>query len=105
MGHPASETGSRTFLSGAQDGCCFSHEMDTAENDHLGIGLRGFDGKLQGVAAKISNILHLGPLVVVGQQNCLSIMKQGPNFFPKILQFICDTCCRRHIPFTPVIEF
>ena len=50
------------------------HEMDAAEDDHLGIRLGGLLGQAERIAHKIRYVLDLGHLIVVGQDDGVELL-------------------------------
>ena len=53
-----------------------SHEMHTAENDHVGARFRGFSRQAERIAHEIRDVLNLGALVVVGQDDGVALPGQ-----------------------------
>ena len=43
------------------------------KHDHLGLCLRCLLGKAEGIARKISDVLHLAPLVIMRKDNGVSL--------------------------------
>ena len=66
---PASRSGIRTFLSGREDRRGLGHEVHAAEDDRVGVRGGGLAGEPQRVAHDVRDVLHLGPLVVVGEDD------------------------------------
>ena len=60
------------------------HEMHPAEDDHLRVRLRGLDAQSQGIADEIGDVLNLGNLVVVGQDDRLAFLLQPLVFFQRV---------------------
>ena len=56
-------------LAGRQDRRGLRHEVHAGEDDHLGRRLRGLPGEAQRVADEVGDVLHLGSLVVVRQDD------------------------------------
>ena len=60
-----------------QDGSRLRHEVHAAEDDDVGVGLGGFAREAERVADEIGDVLHLGPLVVVGEDDGVAIAGEG----------------------------
>ena len=56
-------------LVGRQDDRGLGHEMHAAKHDHLGVGLGRLARESERVAHIVGDVLHLGHLVVVGQDD------------------------------------
>ncbi len=67
-------------LAGIQNGRGFGHEMDAAEHDAFRIDLGGLAGEFKGVAVEVSDVLDVGQLVVVGQDDRLAFVLQFTDF-------------------------
>ncbi len=52
------------------------HEVDPAEDDHLGVSAGGLAGELERVADEIGHVLDLGTLVIVRQDHGLAGLAQ-----------------------------
>ena len=70
---PASRSGIRTCLSGREDGGGLGHEVHAAEGDDARVGSRGLAGEAEGVADVVRDVLDLGHLVVVGQDDGVAL--------------------------------
>jgi hypothetical protein len=71
VGHGAAGAGvgQEDGLAGIQDGGGFGHEMHAAEHDDAGGDLGGLAGEFEGVAGEVGDVLHIGELVVVGEDD------------------------------------
>jgi hypothetical protein len=47
--------------------------MDAAENDHVGVGSRCLLGETERIADEIGDVLHLGELVVVSEDDRVAL--------------------------------
>ena len=54
------------------------HEVHAAEGDHLGVGLRGLLREPERVADEVGHVLHLGQLVVVGEDHGAALGGERP---------------------------
>ena len=50
----------------------FSHKSYAAKNDYIGVGILCAPAEFQRVPGKIGNILNLGPLIKMREDNCVS---------------------------------
>ena len=50
--------------------------MNTAKNDYLSVGFCCLKGEPQRIARQIGYILHLWPLIIVGQENGISFLEK-----------------------------
>jgi hypothetical protein len=53
--------------------------MDPGEDDEFRIGLGRRNAQGQGIADHVGDLLHLGPLIVMGQQNAAPLCEKGAN--------------------------
>src|SRR5262249_24998948 len=61
----------------AEDGCSLGHEVDAAEHDRVGVGLRGLAREAERVTDVVSHVLHVGHLVVVREDDCAALTCEG----------------------------
>jgi hypothetical protein len=47
-----------------------------AKDDHRRVRLRGLDAQIQGIAHKIGNVMNLGQLIVMGEDDRLALLFQ-----------------------------
>ena len=73
---PASRSGIRTFLSGRQDRSRLGHEVDAAEDDHVGVGGGRLAREPERVADEVGDVLDLGQLVVVGEDHGVALGRE-----------------------------
>ena len=60
-------------LLGAEDRGGLGHEVNAAELDHLGIGLRRLAGEAERVADEVGHVLQLRQLIVVGEDDGVAL--------------------------------
>ena len=70
-----SEVGQQHRLLGAEDHGRLGHEVDAAEDDRLRLGRSGLAREAERVADVVRDVLHLGALVVVGQDH--GVLRRG----------------------------
>src|SRR6185503_11619258 len=63
----------------AEDGGGLGHEMDAAEDDQVGAGGGRLSRQAQRVADEIRDVLHLGHLVVVGEDDRVALASELAN--------------------------
>ena len=63
------EIGDQDRLLGREDRRGLGHEVHAAERDDLGFGARAFAREAERVAHEVGDVLDLGPLVVVGEDD------------------------------------
>ena len=66
-----------------EDGGAFRHEVHAAEHDDAVIRFCRGPGELQGIAGDVRDVLHLGPLVVVGQDDGVEVLFQLEDLVTK----------------------
>ena len=54
--------------------------MNAAEDDHVGLGLGGLLGEAKRVAHVIGDVLNLGHLVVVGENDRVKLLLEHKDF-------------------------
>ena len=69
----------QNFFIGAEDGCCLRHEKNPAEYDHLSTCLGRLLAQFQGIAHEVGDILNLAQLIVVGENNGISLPLQAQD--------------------------
>ena len=74
--HPASRSGISTVRSGARMAAVSAMKCTPAEHDHVGVGGGRLLRQAQRVADVVGHVLHLGDLVVVGQDHGVSLACQ-----------------------------
>lgn len=57
----------------------FGHEVDTGKDDDIGVGVGGFAGEFEGVTDVVSDILNIGVLVVVSEDDSVEFLFEGMN--------------------------
>ena len=62
----------------------FRHEMNTAEDDHIGIGFLSLVGKAQGIAHKVGHFLDLTNLIIMSQNDRVAFLFETENILLKI---------------------
>ena len=67
------EVGDQDALVGRQDRRGLGHEVDAAEHDHVGVGVRRLLGEPERVADVVGHVLDLGQLVVVRQDHGVAL--------------------------------
>ena len=65
---------------GVDDFGGFSHEVDAAEGDDVGVGFFGFVGEAEGVADEIGDFLDVAGLVVVGEDDGVALFFEAQDF-------------------------
>src|SRR5437868_8424522 len=55
--------------------------MNAAEHYKLGVGVLGFQRKSQAVTREIGYVLHIGPLIIVGEDDCIAPARKSPDLF------------------------
>ena len=63
------EVGDQDGLVGTEHRGRLGHEVDAAELDHVGVGLRRLAGEAERVADEVGHVLELGQLVVVREDD------------------------------------
>ena len=71
------QVGNDDALGGVEDLGGFGHEVDAAEGDHLRVGPGGGLAELQAVAYEVGQVLDLGILVVVGEDDGVALGAQA----------------------------
>ena len=66
-------------LLGREDRGRLGHEVDAAEGDHLGAGARRLLGEAERVAHEVGDVLDLGQLVVVGEDDGAALLGERPH--------------------------
>jgi hypothetical protein len=66
---PGREVGEKNRLVRREHGGGLRHEVHAAEDDDVRVGLGGLAREPEGVADVVGHVLHLGPLVVVGEDD------------------------------------
>jgi hypothetical protein len=74
------QVGEENRLLGAEDHRRLGHEVDAAEDDRLGVGRRRLAGEAERVADVVRDVLHLGPLVVVGEDHGVLLRRESTDF-------------------------
>ena len=69
------------------DFCGLSHEVDSAESDHVGVGGFCVVGEAEGVTDVVRDVLDVAGLVIVREDDGISGFFQGENF---LLEVECD---------------
>jgi hypothetical protein len=54
--------------------------VDAAEGDHLGVGLGRLAREAERVAEVVGDVLDLGQLVVVGEDDRVALLRERANF-------------------------
>ncbi len=85
---PASEVGDEDRLLGAEDRRRLGHEVDAAEDDRRRIGRRGLPRETERVADVVRDVLHLGALVVVGEDDRVLLAGKRAD----LLLQLCELC-------------
>ena len=88
-----------TVLLGEEDLGCFGHEGNPAKDDHLGIRASGLDAQTQGIAHIIGDILDLGQLIVMRQDDGAALSLETINLLNNIhtiLQAALPSFCGNH---------
>jgi hypothetical protein len=62
-----------------QHGRSLSHEVDAAEHDDVGVGVRGLAGQSERIADEVRDVLHFGALVVVREDHGVTLGRQLPD--------------------------
>ena len=83
VGHGAAgaDLGQQHGLVRGEDGGAFGHEMDAAEHDHIMIGLCRGAGKFERIAGDVGDVLDLGPLIIVGQDDGVQVFFELQDLF------------------------
>jgi hypothetical protein len=68
-------------LLGAEDGGRLGHEVNAGEHDHVGLCAGRLLRQPQRVADVVGHVLHVGTLIVVGQDHGLPFLGERPNLF------------------------
>ena len=82
------EVGQQHPLRGRQNRRGLRHEVDAREDDHLGRRLRRLAGEAERVAHEVGDVLDLGPLVVVGDDDRVPLLGQRPDLGLKRRDFL-----------------
>ena len=67
------EVGDQDRLLGREDRGGLGHEVDAAEGDHVGVGRGGLAREAERVADEVGDVLDLGHLVVVGEDDGVAL--------------------------------
>ena len=70
------EVGDEHGLLGAEDRRGLGHEVDAAEDDRLRVGAGGLVREPERVADEVGDVLHLGHLVVVGEDDRVALARE-----------------------------
>ena len=76
---PASGSGYQHGLVWRQDGGGLGHEVDPAEDDHVGVGGGCLAREAQGVPEVVGDVLDLRQLVVVREDDRVSLRRQSAD--------------------------
>ena len=68
------QVGDQHGLVGGEDRGRLGHEVDAAELDHLGVGGGRLPREAERVADEVGDVLELGQLVVVGEDDGVSLL-------------------------------
>jgi len=71
-GAPGAGVGHQHGLVRIQDRRGFGHEMHAAEHDDGGVDFGGLAGEFEGIAREVGDVLHVGHLVVVREDDGLA---------------------------------
>ena len=89
---PASRSGISTVFSGAEDRGRLGHEVDAAEDDRGRVGGGRLAREAERVADVVGHVLHLGHLVVVGEDDRVALARELAD----LLLQRGDLCGRGH---------
>ena len=67
-------------FAGVEDFGGFGHEMDAAEDDHIGLGFGGLLGEAERIADEIGDVLNFGNLIIMGKDERVKLSFQAENF-------------------------
>ena len=70
---PAARSGKQHRLLRRENRRGLGHEVHAAEDDDVGVGLGRLARETEGVADEIGDVLHLGALVVVGEDDGVAV--------------------------------
>jgi hypothetical protein len=73
---PGLEVGQEDGPPRGEDGGRLGHEVDPAEDDHVGIGLGGLAREVERITDEVGDVLHLGELVVVREDHRVALLAQ-----------------------------
>ena len=77
---PGIHVGQHDDLLRRQDLGGVGHEFDPAKGNHLGIGRRRLLGQLQRIADIIGQILNLGPLIIMREDDRVALLLDPRDF-------------------------
>ena len=82
VGHGAAGAGvgHEHRLAGIEDGGGLGHEMHAAEDDDVGVDFGGLAGEFEGVAGEVGDVLHVGHLVVVREDDGVALGGEAAQF-------------------------
>ena len=78
-----------------KDGGGFGHEVNAAEHDRLCVGRGGLAGEPERVAHVVGDVLDLGALVVVGEDDGVSFAGERPDLFLQRCEPLGGHCTSR----------
>ena len=82
------EVGEQHRLVRAEDRRGLGHEVDAAERDHVGVGGRRLAREAERVAHEVGDVLNLGHLVVVSQDDRVAFLGQRADLALKPLDLL-----------------
>ena len=93
-------------LFGAENLRRVGHEFDAAEGDHVGVGFRRLARQLEAVADEIGEVLNVGGLVVMRQDNRVLLLAEAIDLGEQILSGrqvgLCGHCVSRLVLLGPL---
>ena len=72
--------GNEHRLVGIENRCRLGHEVDAAEDDHVGVDLGGAAREFEGIARVVGDVLDLAAGVVVRKDNGLALFLESFDF-------------------------
>ena len=84
QGTPRVHVGNDDGLRGVQDLCGLTHEVNTAEDNDVGIRLGGLNAQAKRVSHEVGHVLDLLNLVVMGEDDCIPLAFESQNLSRQI---------------------
>ena len=81
---PRIHVGEHDDLLGAEDLRGFGHEAHAAEGDHVGVGRVRLAAQLKAVADEVREVLDLGLLVIMGEDDGVALLAQPVDLGAKV---------------------
>jgi len=85
-GAPGVEIRKQNLFVGVEDFRRFRHEVNPGKNDDIGTRFGGFAGESEGVPDVVGDVLDVGILVVVGQNDRVQVFFQGRDRLEQVVR-------------------